>query len=381
MVNVSLGHSKAPNCKSDPCAPADFADAGNWLLHGIESATDWRELGANRDSDVLIVAAAGNEREEGGGKRYPLLRNARTFGDFALGAHSLVFSSLRLSIFQDFSRFEADAAYADFPSLYPDADRLMKLTNYINAWPIPPKPANNVIIVGSTTNGPRSPLTESSFSNADPDVHAVGESVNDVADESGSKDFGTSVAAPQVAGLASYLLLLSPTLRASPMSLTKQAILDNAFTDLESPGVFLLDAYASILSLDSNVTPRPATAPIRLALLDVTGDGVFNQDDVEDFASVAFGAATYQVIGQPYNSSNMTFDESAVTDLDVLLTTRIRRSSSATRARVTGASPKSAERRSSATAEIPGHLAISRSTEIWEPCATLAGVSKPVAPA
>src|SRR5438552_4129109 len=77
-------------------------------------------------------------------------------------------------------------------------------------------PAGNVLIVGSTTRGRAfDDLVASDFSNAasevypGPDLFAVGEQIFTL----GGLDQGTSFAAPQVAGLASYLWLLSPDLR------------------------------------------------------------------------------------------------------------------------------------------------------------------------
>ena len=70
--------------------------------------------------------------------------------------------------------------------------------------------ADNVVITGSTAPGNTFvDLLESFFSNGDPNVVAVGESITTL----GPVTQGTSFAAPQVAGLASYLWLLSDDLR------------------------------------------------------------------------------------------------------------------------------------------------------------------------
>ncbi len=93
---------------------------------------------------------------------------------------------------------------------------------------------------------------------------------------------GTSFAAPQVAGLLSYLWLLSPELRDNRSSSDAvRAIQDNVRTT--SVLLPILDAYAAVLSLDAAGALTPATAPIRMALLDADGNGSFTDDDVDQF--------------------------------------------------------------------------------------------------
>ena len=93
---------------------------------------------------------------------------------------------------------------------------------------------------------------------------------------------GTSFAAPQVAGLLSYLWLLSPELRDNRSSSDAvRAIQDNVRTT--SVLLPILDAYAAVLSLDAAGALTPATAPIRVALLDADGNGSFTDDDVDQF--------------------------------------------------------------------------------------------------
>lgn len=105
--------------------------------------------------------------------------------------------------------------------------------------------AENVLITGSSKK-PSSPvgdeLEESIFSDISPDLWAIGE---------GKFSFanwleGTSYSAPQVAGLASYMWLLSPDLRSRPSIDTRQAILANT---RDAGGVFRqLDAYLHTIS-------------------------------------------------------------------------------------------------------------------------------------
>ena len=98
---------------------------------------------------------------------------------------------------------------------------------------------------------------------------------------------GTSMASPQVAGLAMYLWSIAPDLTApqlrAAMIATARPALSNAAgvcgTDL--PSAPRLDAYAAVLSLDT-----PAAAPVRAAILDHDADGDFDERDLELFSDV-----------------------------------------------------------------------------------------------
>src|SRR5437879_2615030 len=94
--------------------------------------------------------------------------------------------------------------------------------NDLDTLPLPAE--DNVLKAGSTSAGSSfQNLTVSGFSNTPPDLSAVGENIPDL---SGSPVQGTSFAAPQIAGLASYLWLLSDDLRVNqPAQVTRQAIL------------------------------------------------------------------------------------------------------------------------------------------------------------
>ncbi len=176
----------------------------------------------------------------------------------------------------------------------------------------------------------------------------------------GSFRKGTSYAAPQVAGLASYLWLLSTDLRSLPSQVTRQAIVENARNYAGATGV--IDAYATVLSLDQAALPDPGTAPIRLAILDVadaTGapgsNGHFDEKDVELFlaklsaapgaldysrydlngdgftggngterfdldriGSTQYGAASYTTVKKDIESKSVSFDENNLTDQEIL---------------------------------------------------------------
>lgn len=97
---------------------------------------------------------------------------------------------------------------------------------------------------------------------------------------------GTSMAAPQVAGLAAYVWALKPKLTSTELLslITSNAV---AFNDGGQP---LIDAYAAVLATDDTEALAGAMgnrlkAPVRLAILDVDGDGLFTLDDALLFAS------------------------------------------------------------------------------------------------
>lgn len=97
---------------------------------------------------------------------------------------------------------------------------------------------------------------------------------------------GTSMAAPLVAGLVEYLWTLAPDLRAQDI---RNALIANAgppAAGCDSLAAPIADAYAATLSLDQATMISPATAPIRLAILDRDDDGDFDEDDLTKWADV-----------------------------------------------------------------------------------------------
>jgi hypothetical protein len=150
------------------------------------------------------------------------------------------------------------------------------------------EPAANVLIVGSQDSS----FVTSEFSEPGAQVFAVGEGIPTLL---GVPVQGTSFSAPQVAGLAAYLWLLSPELRARPLADTIAAIRANASPD------GLVNAYASVLSLDRPEAPTPTTARVRLALLDVDADGDFDLADLQAFHDA------YVQVGAPINPSRQDF--------------------------------------------------------------------------
>jgi hypothetical protein len=125
---------------------------------------------------------------------------------------------------------------------------------------------------------------------------------------------GTSMSAPQVAGLAAYLWSVEPALTPQEViriltatSTTVPVLTDALCSDWPSPAPSI-DAYAAVLGLDKGAALAPGgdgnLAKVRLALLDVAkaggvsgGDGVFDRNDlallVASLPAVAQSAPDY----------------------------------------------------------------------------------------
>jgi hypothetical protein len=177
---------------------------------------------------------------------------------------------------------------------------------------------------------------------------------------------GTSMATPQVTGLAAYVWALSPQLTPQQVATlltdtSRPAPSSSSVTGCDTAGAApLIDAYNAVLSLDAAALPSPATAPVRKAILDVTGDGSFDQVDLSAFVgallpggspaaptapdwgrfdlngdgftggggtaafdldrvgSERFGPAVHGTVMQAIEGLSLTFDETQLTDLDIL---------------------------------------------------------------
>lgn len=173
-------------------------------------------------------------------------------------------------------------------------------------------------------------------------VAAIGEDVLSYTDDDGSVDWmrGTSMAAPQVAGIAAMLWSLRPDLAVNQI---QSAIIDTARpSDCSNP---TLDAYAAVLALDRMGN---SGSSIRRAILDVTRNGVFDETDISAFASAwnqTPGVADYgrhdlngdgftggsrtarfdlntdgnhNSVRVPVNPNNVSLDENMVSDAEVL---------------------------------------------------------------
>ena len=186
------------------------------------------------------------------------------------------------------------------------------------------------------------------------DLSAIGENVFSLMGSSTGSGVmsGTSMATPQVAGLAAYLWAIEP-------SFTPQQIIDilvNTADSSDCGGINprpVIDAYGAVLALDSGYSD----IQVRRAILDIVngtgtqgGDGIFNEKDVEVFLNT-FDAAngdkdysrfdlngdgktggtekrpfnlnmdyppTFQSVTQDVEGQPISFDENSLTDLDVL---------------------------------------------------------------
>src|SRR5262249_46092148 len=112
---------------------------------------------------------------------------------------------------------------------------------------------------------------------------------------------GTSQAAPQVAGLAAYVWSLAPDLTPQQLAALLEATALRTPVPGASPVVAdcgsvppapTIDAYEAVLSIDAAGPPDPSNSPVRAAILDVDGDGDFDQDDLAEFVGKLIDPAT-----------------------------------------------------------------------------------------
>lgn len=290
VANLSFGFGRkfcGPNvdavCTEQQTAATPAIALEKEMESRVLAAIQWAEFSDDAlDERMLLVQAAGNEaaelQENGGlGVRYTGIRQADLASPIALatrlGSLNQLFSpesALAVSYWTSAGRPSLLLSPASFQQL--QAQFALRATR------VPTKA--NVILVGSATHpesGFPGDSTESSFSNEGSALLAVGENV--VGLGTGSLPPGTSFAAPQVTGLAAYLWSISD-LEDRPASETATHI---KFTT--SP-TFLLDAYAATLALD--VVPTMGTVGIREALLDVNGDDVFDERDLQEYET-AYG--------------------------------------------------------------------------------------------
>ncbi len=363
IVNYSMGF--ADSCVLAACLPPSdhMRSAATRAYEGL----DWKKKTKSRWQDFLIVAAAGNEADEESTAIYPGMGDAR-FGsqmEIAKVPDPLMSWAVDGKLWDPTAGFASEGftSLAASPTAY--STLVQEITDAQLAGP--DAVADNVIVVGSATAPPDGTvltqrvgpeqLSPSTFSDHNSDVLAVGENVFDIQELQ-----GTSFAAPAVSGLAAYLWLLSPELEARGPAATKRAIVGNARNNI-------IDAYASMLSLDAATTPDPSSALIRRALLDVNQDGVFNEQDLiaflqhlyffdtntntitfeapastaADFSvfdlngdgfttsgsrrerfdldrigSTQFGAANYSIVTQSIEGQDVRFDENELTDVEIL---------------------------------------------------------------
>src|SRR5262249_20452224 len=276
LMNYSIGYGDELDCLPACTFTQVFQTLDTPLSRAMQAA-EWKMLTRARWPDFVVGVAAGNERD-----------SFSTFQYRGLGVAAFD-SYMSVATLPDLMSFQQEAANWSppggvLPSLVSDAEDLAVFQQrLVDLGVTNAPPADNVLLVGSGTPGIiAGQVSESSFSDSSPDVFAVGQEVQNLSETVQ----GTSFAAPQVTGLASYLWLLSggahaktssiPDLRTMSASVTKKAILQNTQS---GNGINLIDAYAAALSIDGAALPTPSTAPVRLALLDVDDNDRFDEVD------------------------------------------------------------------------------------------------------
>jgi hypothetical protein len=358
-----------------PCTPDLVANNILRPLNRAYLALEWKKLTSTKWPNFLIANSASNERDGGlsGVDQYPGLGRAANVSAMAVAAKADPLFGFAV----DHSQWTPAEAFLDqgFSSLVASDVQINQLRADVQAAQQETTVADNVVIVGGLTTLSADPrlvspgddtLDEASFSNSLPDVKAVAENVAGVCQTSPcATGTGNSRAAPQVAGLAAYMLALSSDLRQQPASMTRRAIIANARGNAQTTGV--LDAYAAVLSLDPVSTPDSNSWHVRRSILDVNTGGAsagrFDENDVAEFLSVLlavdasgnpvdpnaadfsrydlngdgftggafperfdldrigstrFGASVYQQLNKTIEGVVRTFDEDAVTDLEIL---------------------------------------------------------------
>lgn len=285
IVNLSVGYSLkfcGPNLDG-VCTSANLdATPRAMLQREIESriwaAIEWRAITSDSlDARMLLVQAAGNEAAErpsngGLGLIYPGISDARAASPVALAglldlpAFDTYFSPTSLQARWMWTHTAHPSLLLDDATVEGFGTEIAARLNRIPTF-------RNLLVVGSTTTGALpSDLTRSAFSNEPATLYAVGEEVPGLG---GILLDGTSFAAPQVAALAAWLWSVSDYEEQGPVLETVDLIRSTSVADR------LIDAYAATLALDAVVN---GTAPgVREALLDVNGDGAFDEADLFRF--------------------------------------------------------------------------------------------------
>ena len=224
----------------------------------------------------------------------------------------------------------------------------------------------NVIVVESVADSAASAggATRSPFSNTNGHISAPGTDITSTVRPPalyGVKS-GTSQAAPHVAGLIGYLYSADPNLPRPTLSQnTVLELLQANSVAVAGGAANRIDAYLAVLALDGDQLPTPSSAPVRHALMDANNDSTFDELDIEQFrvrfldiatgqplaagaadwsrfdlngdgrtggptttrfdldrvGSTQYGATSY-TSGVTQSGLEASFDENAVTDLDIL---------------------------------------------------------------
>lgn len=249
IVSTSFGYN-------DPT----FSTYSKWQR--IQLALKWRELIGARQSQFLHVTSAGNDgRAPGDGSR-SLFNSPFTMAAQMVSPWDLLESG--------------DYTLADSIAYEQQMDL------YSTTKPYVLQPLANVLVVGnSRLSGARA-----ASSSSGEDIRFVGESVFSPCitdDGTCSNGFGTpsgtSMATPQAAGLAAYLMNLKPSLTPA----LAREIIVNSYDNTRG----IVNAYKAVLSLDPDLT----NATIRKSILNVAGETggatpVFNEEDLLAFFAV-----------------------------------------------------------------------------------------------
>jgi len=286
IMNLSQGFSIACDVITFPsgdssCTPFSIQQGVSAPLFRAWIAEFWKRKTHTRWNDFLVTNAAGNNGRNVASRRYPGLNDAR-FNSFVSTAEQI----------DPFFGFISDTALwrgtldPNLPDLTATTADVADLRQAIVDDHLDTVGgAPNVLTVGSTTPGVQfSDLRLSDFSGINAGVAVVGENVLTF---DGFRS-GTSFAAPQVAGLASYLWLLSDDLRLNQPIETTRLMLSQNTRVIGRDRV--IDAYAAVLSLDRAQLPTPQSAPVRLAVLDIDNNGRFDEADIDAFAAHFFDA-------------------------------------------------------------------------------------------
>lgn len=241
-------------------------------------------------SRALVVSSAGNEADKPVGTTYVgagIAGFGSAFNIAASADSAMSFASNNL-LWEPTVRCATPPCLPSLTATAADVANIARVLANLGQASAPR--AANVLVAGSVEPFL---LQRSAFSEPGAPVLAVGEGIPTLL---GIPKNGTSYAVPQVAALAAYLWMLSPDLRAQPIQDTVSAIQANASNGLVVDGVNIADglinAYASVLSLDRTSALSAASAPMRLAVLDVTGDGAFNLADLQAYHAAYISAGT-----------------------------------------------------------------------------------------
>jgi subtilisin family serine protease len=218
---------------------------------------------------------------------------------------------------------------------YPGAASLTP--DLVDANGVPLAPLNNTLTIENVVALPDFPyagpkcLNKGSFRGGH--LGGIGTGVWSFTDAASKADYktGTSMATPQVAGLAAYILSIRPEL--TPVQIAailldtavQVPVIDDADCSDWATPADLIQAYAALLALD-----RPGLGwnemPVRHAVLDVDSNGDFTEADIEAFVlafetsgeAVDFGRADLNGDGRSGGVGALAFD----LDLDGLRAAR-----------------------------------------------------------